>query len=90
MAIPARWVQLQEAFKLALGVTLFYWLALALNWPSPKNGVIAIAVTSLATEGESLSKGLLRILRRKAGASEIGVDPLIWNHERLRHALQAL
>jgi uncharacterized membrane protein YccC len=67
MATPGRRVQLQEAFKLALSVTLFYWLALSLNWPSPKNGVIAIAVTSLATVGESLNKGLLRILGTALG-----------------------
>jgi uncharacterized membrane protein YccC len=64
---PARRTQLQEAFKLALSVTLFYWLALSLNWPSPKNGVIAVAVTSLATVGESLNKGLLRILGTALG-----------------------
>ncbi|MHC5053025.1 MAG: FUSC family protein [Planctomycetota bacterium] len=66
---PARRVQLQEALKLALSVTLFYWLALSLNWPSPKNGVIAIAVTSLATVGESLNKGLLRILGTAFGVA---------------------
>ena len=67
MAAPGRRVQLQEAFKLALSVTLFYWLALSLVWPSPKNGVIAIAVTSLATIGGSLNKGLLRILGTAIG-----------------------
>ena len=67
MPAPSRRVQLQEAFKLALSVTLFYWLALALNWPSPKNGAIAIAVTSLATVGDSLNKGLLRILGTALG-----------------------
>ena len=60
-------IQQQEAFKLALSVTLFYWLALLLQFPSPKNGVIAIAVTSLATVGDSLNKGLLRILGTAVG-----------------------
>jgi len=63
----SRRIQLQEALKLALSVTLFYWLALSLNWPSPSNGVIAIAVTSLATIGDSLNKGLLRIVGTALG-----------------------
>ena len=67
MPTSARRVQLQEALKLALGVTLFYWLALSLNFPSPKNGAIAIAVTSLATVGESINKGVLRILGTALG-----------------------
>ena len=37
----SRTVQLQDAFKLALSVAVFYWLALVLRWPSPKNGAIA-------------------------------------------------
>ncbi|MHC4957642.1 MAG: FUSC family protein [Planctomycetota bacterium] len=62
MLSPARRIQLQEAVKLAVSVTLFYWVALSLNFPSPKNGAIAIAVTSLGTVGGSFNKGLLRIL----------------------------
>jgi len=60
-------LQLQEAFKLALSVTLFYWLAMALQFPSPKNGAIAIAVTSMATVGDSWNKGLLRIFGTAVG-----------------------
>jgi hypothetical protein len=50
-------------------VAVFYWLALVLRWPSPKNGAIAIAVTSLATVGDSLNKGLLRILGTAIGVA---------------------
>jgi uncharacterized membrane protein YccC len=63
----ARKVQLQEAFKLALSVTLVYALGLWLVWPSPKNGAIAIAVVSLATFGQSWNKGVLRLLGTALG-----------------------
>ena len=57
-------VQLQEAFKLALSMTLFYWLALWMNWDLPKFGALAIVVVSLSTTGASLNKGVMRVAGR--------------------------
>ena len=54
-------VQLQEAFKLALSMMLFYWLALWMNWDLPKFGALAIIVVSLSTTGASLNKGVMRV-----------------------------
>jgi len=61
-------VQLQEAFKLALSMTLFYWLALWMNWDLPKFGALAIVVVSLATTGASLNKAVMRVAGTGLGA----------------------
>jgi uncharacterized membrane protein YccC len=58
---------LQEAFKLALSMTLFYWLALWMNWDMPKYGGLAIALISLGTAGASVQKGVLRMIGTTAG-----------------------
>jgi uncharacterized membrane protein YccC len=61
-------VRLQEAFKLALSLMLFYWLALYMDWELPKFGALAIVVTSLSTSGASLSKGVMRVVGTGIGA----------------------
>ena len=61
-------VQLQEAFKLALSLMLFYWLALYMDWDLPKFGALAIVVTSLSTSGASLNKGIMRVTGTGIGA----------------------
>lgn len=60
-------VHIQEAFKLALSLVLFYWLALWMNWDLPKYGALAIVLISLGTAGASFQKGLLRILGTTVG-----------------------
>jgi uncharacterized membrane protein YccC len=60
--------QLQEAFKLALSLMLFYWLALYMDWDMPKFGALAIVVTSLSTSGASLNKGVMRVVGTGLGA----------------------
>jgi uncharacterized membrane protein YccC len=66
-AVP-RQERLQEAFKLALSMTLFYWLALWMNWDLPKFGALAIIVVSLSTTGASLNKGVMRVAGTGLGA----------------------
>jgi len=61
-------IQLQEAFKLALSLTLFYWLALYMDWDLPKFGALAIVVISLSTTGASLNKGIMRVAGTGFGA----------------------
>jgi uncharacterized membrane protein YccC len=61
-------IQLQEAFKLALSLMLFYWLALHMDWDMPKFGALAIVVTSLSTSGASLNKGVMRVAGTGLGA----------------------
>ena len=61
-------VQLQEAFKLALSMMLFYWLALAMDWDLPKFGALAIVVISLSTTGASFNKGFMRVAGTGLGA----------------------
>jgi uncharacterized membrane protein YccC len=55
-------VQLQEAFKLALSMALYYWLALWMDWDMPKYGGLAIILIALGTTGASLRKGVLRVI----------------------------
>ena len=57
----------QQAFKLALSMTLFYWLALYMNWPLPHYGAFAIAIISLDTTKASIEKGVMRFLGTIAG-----------------------
>ena len=61
-------IQLQEAFKLALSLTLFYWLALYMDWDMPQYGALAIVITSLSTSGASLNKGIMRVTGTGLGA----------------------
>jgi len=61
-------IQLQEAFKLALSLTLFYWLALYMDWDMPQYGALAIVVTSLSTSGASFNKGIMRVTGTGLGA----------------------
>jgi uncharacterized membrane protein YccC len=57
----------KEALKLALSMTLFYWLALWMDWDMPKYGALAIALISVGTAGASIEKGLLRIVGTTVG-----------------------
>ena len=61
-------IQLQEAFKLALSMMLFYWLALSMDWDLPKFGALAIVIISLSTTGASLNKGFMRVAGTGLGA----------------------
>lgn len=61
-------IQLQDAFKLALSLMLFYWLALYMDWDMPQFGALAIVVTSFSTTGASLNKGIMRVTGTGIGA----------------------
>jgi uncharacterized membrane protein YccC len=61
-------IQLQDAFKLALSLMLFYWLALYMDWDMPQYGALAIVVTSLSSSGASLNKGIMRVTGTGFGA----------------------
>jgi len=51
---------------------------------------LIVSLPDLEDWNASDRKRLRRILRRKGEASEIGVDQLVWSHERLRRGLQEL
>ena len=69
--------QLQEAFKLALSMLLLYWLALWMDWDTPKYGALAIALISLDTTGASLRKGLMRVVGTTFGLA-FGLMAIAW------------
>lgn len=52
----------RQGLKLAISLTLFYWLALVANWELPQYGAIAIILVSLGTRGASLQKAFARIV----------------------------
>ena len=51
----------KEAIKIALAITIAYYVALRFSWMSPTWAAIAVAFISLPTAGQSLQKGLLRM-----------------------------
>ncbi len=51
----------KEAIKTALALTIAYGIVLSMGWKNPYWAGFAVAFCSLATAGESLHKGLLRI-----------------------------
>ena len=58
---------LRQAFKLALSLVLFYWLALTTNWDVPIYGALAISLISLDTTGATIEKGIMRFLGTTVG-----------------------
>jgi uncharacterized membrane protein YccC len=60
---------LQQAFKLALSLVLFYWLALWMNWDVPHYGALAIVIVSLGTTGATIEKGVARFVGTTAGVA---------------------
>ena len=54
--------KLKEAFKTALAFALVFGIAMRLDWMSPSWAGWAVAVVALPTAGESIQKGLLRVV----------------------------
>ena len=54
-------IRFKESVKTALAMTIAYGAALAMDWDNPSWAGVAVAVISLATVGQSLNKGVLRI-----------------------------
>ena len=52
----------KEAFKTALAMAIAIGIALAMGWDKPVWAGFAVALISLATTGESLNKGAMRML----------------------------
>jgi len=59
MALSTRF---KESFKTALAMVLAYGIALSMDWEKPMWAAFAVAVISLATAGQSINKGALRML----------------------------
>ena len=51
----------KEAIKTGLAMTIAYGIALSMDWEKPYWAGFAVAVISLATAGQSLNKGALRM-----------------------------
>jgi len=51
----------KEAIKIALAMTLAYYVAMRFDWFSPSWAAISVAFISLPTAGQSLNKGMLRL-----------------------------
>jgi hypothetical protein len=59
----------QEAFKFALALGLSYMAALSMNWTHPLWAAFSVMTCSLATEGASLERGILRLVGTLAGCT---------------------
>ena len=73
---------LRQAFKLALSMVLFYWLALSLNWDEPQYGGLAIVIVSLGTAGASIEKGIMRVVGTAVGVAVGFLILGLFNHDR--------
>jgi uncharacterized membrane protein YccC len=51
----------QEAIKLALALTLTYWIVLSLDWEKSSWAALGLVTCSMATSGESLNRGMMRV-----------------------------
>ena len=76
-------LHLQQAFKLALSLTLFYWFALWTNWDVPKYGVLAIVIVSLGTIGASIEQALMRMVGTTFGVYFGLLYLALFNHDRI-------
>jgi uncharacterized membrane protein YccC len=56
------------SFKVALAMVIAYGVALSMNWEKPMWAGFAVAFISLATVGQSLNKGVMRMLGTLVGA----------------------
>ena len=69
----------KEAIKVALAITISYYISLRYAWMSPTWSAISVAMISLPTSGQSLHKGILRmggtLLALVAGLFFIGLFP---------------
>lgn len=59
----------KEAIKTALSMTITYGIALAMDWDKPMWAGFAVAMISLATIGQSLHKGAMRMFGTVVGAA---------------------
>ena len=59
----------KEAIKTALAMTIAYGIALYMDWEKPHWAGFAVAMISLATAGQSLNKGAMRMLGTLVGAT---------------------
>jgi uncharacterized membrane protein YccC len=57
----SRSIRAKEAIKTGLAMVLVYGIALQSGWLNPHWAGIAVAMISLATAGQSIQKGLLRL-----------------------------
>jgi uncharacterized membrane protein YccC len=73
---------LQQAFKLALSLVLFYWLALWTNWDVPRYGGLAIVIISLGTTGASIEKGMMRFVGTTVGVAVGFLILGLFNYDR--------
>jgi uncharacterized membrane protein YccC len=57
-----RWEGFRQAVRVALAMVVAYYISLSMGWDRPQWAGLAVALCSLATVGDSINKGLLRIL----------------------------
>ena len=72
----------QQAFKLALSLVLYYWLALWVNWDEPQYGALAIVIVSLGTTGASIETGVMRVVGTTMGVATAFLVLGLFNHDR--------
>ena len=59
--MPTLSVNAKEAIKIALAMTIAYYVGLRLMWMNPTWAAISVGMICLPTAGQSLNKGVLRM-----------------------------
>ena len=52
----------KHAFKVALAMVVTYGIALSMDWDKPFWAALSVAFSSLATTGDSINRGLQRVI----------------------------
>jgi uncharacterized membrane protein YccC len=77
--MPALSSNAKQAIKIALAMTIAYYIGMRLAWMNPTWAAISVAFISLPTAGQSLNKGALRmggtLLALAAGLFYLGLFP---------------
>ena len=79
----------RQPVRVALAMVIAYHVSLAMGWDRPQWAGLAVALCSLATVGDSLNKGLLRLLGTFAAGSVVILLIVLFPQQRWSYLLGA-
>ena len=79
----------RHAVRVALAMVIAFYVSLSLGWERPAWAGLAVALCSLSTTGESVNKGLLRILGTFLAGSVALLLNALFPQDRWAHLLSA-
>ncbi|MGD8978038.1 MAG: FUSC family protein, partial [Gammaproteobacteria bacterium] len=79
----------RHALRVALAMVIAFYISLSMGWERPAWAGLAVALCSLSTTGESVNKGLLRILGTLLAGSVVLLLNGLFPQDRWAHLLSA-